>query len=228
MTTHPTSSTPPTLAQVLRDEAKHLAALMDRQPWQASLALAFLRMAERLDHYTPPAALEAPARDAGREGHILLPCTICGQPVLSPESPATPTEPPPAERDAVLEDSQRIVKNFERLIKPTEPPPPAWDARRLTLDTVMLQAKQVASELMVIAEDGNTSKPGKYYLLVERLFHEFKAAYTAGQRAALGMPEEMPAVLPDLMERYAPANSGIDPQAFWAALRAHLTQTREG
>jgi hypothetical protein len=205
------TTTPPTLAQVLRDEAKHLAALMDRQPWQASLALAFLRMAERLDHYTPPAALEAPARDAGREGHILLPCTICGQPVLSPESPATPTEPPPAERDAVLEDSQRIVKNFERLIKPTEPPPPAWDARAFTYKW------EVTNGTL-----GQMVNLNRVYALME-------AAYTAGQRAAgVQVPEEMPAVLPDLMERYAPANSGIDPQAFWAALRSHLTQTREG
>jgi hypothetical protein len=102
------TTTPPTLAQVLRDEAKHLAALMDRQPWQASLALAFLRMAERLDHYTPPAALEAPARDAGREGHEFEPglnpkrCAHCG--------------------------------GLAESTKHTEPPPPAWDAEKFIDD----------------------------------------------------------------------------------------------
>jgi hypothetical protein len=239
------TTTPPTLAQVLRDQHAYLTTDSCPAPWDEAMANAFLRMAECLER---SAALEAPARDAGRA------------------------------------DSQRIVENFERLIKPTEPPAVARDAGRegnraphyfqiggltgdmcdlcgnhrdspwhlgvLNLDTPEASgtAREAPSRSSATGSASLTPTeppPPAAPWDAEKFIREWikskpllstddaklfaQAAYTAGQRAAgVQVPEEMPAVLPDLMERYAPANSGIDPQAFWAALRTHLTQTREG
>jgi hypothetical protein len=170
--THPSSSTPPTLAQVLREVAE---CFVFQGMYGFSAGATHKKLEERA------AALEAPARDAVRA------------------------------------DSQRIVENFERLIKPTEPPPPAWSA------TAWLRENYGVN-------------PGyqEWRFGLEDVCEKLTAAYTAGQRAALGMPEEY-VKLKELATALVDATDEnttlyLDDRAADAfdALHRHLTQTREG
>jgi hypothetical protein len=132
-------------------------------------------------------ALEAPARDAGREG---------------------PMSRLRGKLDALIEPDLAPLREHAT---PTEPPPPApWDAEKwLMKKGYMIEAVKHFSPL--VAE-----------------------AYTAGQRAAgVQVPEEMPEWFPELLNKFMWCNSsfanfGIDEPGFYAALRTHLTQTREG
>jgi hypothetical protein len=229
--THPL--TPPTLAQVLREFQKALILNADTS-LEPSLVLLVRILAPHIDRLERAAALEAPARDAGREvGYIS--CTVCGdadheRPTcgspICPNPQPTPTEPPPAERDAGREVHRCANCGGTGLVligqgtKPcpvcAEPPPPAWDARPFLI--------------VCFGDDWYT----RDNYTAGQVLKAVEAAYTAGQRAAgVQVPEEMPEWFPELLNKFMWCNSpfanfGIDEPGFYAALRTRLTQTREG
>jgi hypothetical protein len=235
MTTHPL--TPPTLAQVLRaftpDQLRAMALLNDLDDERRREELCGKPSQTRGGWLRDlAAALEAPARDAGRE----VVCYKCHQPMprasacfvgdlyFHMECPATTTEPPPVVRGAGREghefepglNPKRCAHcgGLAESTKHTEPPPPAWDAEAFI--------------------DKHHERRGLYHLERPRLMHLVRDAYTAGQRdAGVQVPEKMPEWLPELLNKFMWCNSsfadfGIDEPGFYAALRTHLTQTREG
>jgi hypothetical protein len=220
--THSTSSTPAM--------AQHPAMLAIDNA--RTRMLEALRLLHERSVELERAALEAPARDAGRE----VVCYKCHQPMprasacfvgdlyFHMECPATTTEPPPVVRGAGREghefepglNPKRCAHcgGLAESTKHTEPPPPAWDAEAFI--------------------DKHHERRGLYHLERPRLMHLVRDAYTAGQRdAGVQVPEKMPEWLPELLNKFMWCNSsfadfGIDEPGFYAALRTHLTQTREG
>jgi hypothetical protein len=216
-------TTPPTLAQVLR----LLADLFDKR---GSFSDALRQHA---------AALEAPARDAGREDSQRI--------VENFERLIKPTEPPAVARDAVREckscrgkghyyagktaegdPMDETCSDCNGTGKATEPPPPApWDAKEFARQHMWERHGLRPSNLL---DSAVLSKAGLF-----ESFEQFaQAAYTAGQRAAgVQVPEEMPGWFPRWMTSRGYEAGNVDAQyAFnvgaWKELRTHLTQTREG
>jgi hypothetical protein len=174
---------------------------------------------------TIAAAIEAPARDAVREGNRAPHyfqiggltgdmCDLCGNHRDSPWHLGVLNLDTPEASGTAREAPSRSSATGSASLTPTEPPPPAWDAETWT---VAFQKKW---------RDQFLNNPLPHHIAA--------GAYDAGQRAAgVQVPEKMPEWLPELLNKFMWCNSsfadfGIDEPGFYAALRPHLTQTREG
>ena len=87
---------------------------------------------------------------------------------------------------------------------PTETPPPAWDAATWLLTRFNYEGPKDPA----LGSDAYVAQ----------------AAHTEGQRAALGVPEEMPTVLLDMLTHVR--NGRWDEKTFWKHLRAQLQPTK--
>jgi hypothetical protein len=213
--THSTSSTPAM--------AQHPAMLAIDNA--RTRMLEALRLLHERSVELERAALEAPARDAGREGNRAPHyfqiggltgdmCDLCGNHRDSPWHLGVLNLDTPEASGTAREAPSRSSATGSASLTPTEQPPPAWDAEAFI--------------------DKHHERRGLYHLERPRLMHLVRDAYTAGQRdAGVQVPEKMPEWLPELLNKFMWCNSsfadfGIDEPGFYAALRTHLTQTREG
>jgi hypothetical protein len=215
--THSTSSTPAM--------AQHPAMLAIDNA--RTRMLEALRLLHERSVELERAALEAPARDAGREGARKGEplCLGCGKGFAPRTGMYTDGVEGPFHAECIP-GSQLIRRG--PLPTPTEPPPPAWDALTFlkSVGYTPCGPNSMLEEVANLAFAKGCAVTAAEYIVKNR--------NAAGQRAAgVQVPEEMPEWFPELLNKFMWCNSpfanfGIDEPGFYAALRTRLTQTREG
>jgi hypothetical protein len=213
------TTTPPTLAQVLREVAE-CCLQVDGDGF-----MTLRRLLRERSFEIDLAALEAPACDAGREVPAvvdppLCSCSCADKCPLGRRGSQTRCTADEL-RDAMLAKQEGVTwSDYSNQVlaatkaTPAEPPPPAWDAEKWL-------APLVARKIIQQNEHGVISGAGR---IMKGLFNE---AYTAGQRAAgVQVPEVMPEVIGKLFGHYRVGD--ITAEELWRSIGTHLTQTREG